>query len=68
MNKLGIAGTAGGLLTLIVEIVSLATTNWIELGQIHLGLFQACASGGPCVSINSVGEYAIYNWKNSLLL
>ena len=64
---IGIAGAVGGLLTLILQIVSLATPNWIETVAGSQGLWQVCVEIIGCSSIPSSSKY-IFCLKTTLLI
>ena len=53
IQKVGIIGGAGSFLTLILEIVSLATPNWLEIVGGSIGLWQGCVDRIGCSSISS---------------
>ena len=66
MSKtVGIIGAAGGLLTFILEVVSLATPYWIEfeysLGS--SGLWQSCTRSA-CNSFSNGMQEVCYSFPN----
>ena len=62
-RTVGTIGAAGGFLILILEIISLATPNWIETGTRSVGLWKVCGAVIRCFDFSDGGKYTSRSTK-----